>query len=330
MPDLTVYLGGLTEAYIGNVYMTIEYPETGPITAPPQQETIGQFYDAISVALAQVAPPFSGNDQMAATIGENSLTPVLNLADAQNAISTIKEQGEGTSTSPDDGAGTELAHYYRFGEIYNGAELVLVNGKWQYTGTPVPFPSTYPMAAVPKGGWPNPPSNVTALLQQFDGAFSSIIDLLQAAWQNGSQTDLDKAIGEMFSLSGPAIQLMQIPLSGGRGATTGRTSFIQPPRSARGRRCPFCRGRSGLLQYCGLGTLRGSAREAPSRTETLPGGPVPDQASSTGEGTDGSRAAVEARAADLFRFEEGDGGVELVGPVRRQRGPQAPLLLSGH
>ena len=95
MPDLTVYLGGLTEAYIGNVYMTIEYPETGPITPPPQQETIGQFYDAISVALAQVAPPFSGNDQMAATIGENSLTPVLNLADAQNAISMIKEQGEG-------------------------------------------------------------------------------------------------------------------------------------------------------------------------------------------------------------------------------------------
>ena len=26
------------------------------ITPPPQQETIGQFYDAISVALAQVAP----------------------------------------------------------------------------------------------------------------------------------------------------------------------------------------------------------------------------------------------------------------------------------
>ncbi len=143
--------------------------------------------------------------------------PILNLNDAQDAIGTIKEQGEGTSTSPDDGDGAELAHYYRFGEIYNGAELVLVNGKWQYSGTPVPFPSTYPMAAVPKGGWPNPPSNVTALLQQFDTTFSGIIDLLQAAWQNGSQTDLDKAIGEMFGLSGPAIQLMQIPLSGGGG-----------------------------------------------------------------------------------------------------------------
>jgi hypothetical protein len=54
-------------------------------------------------------------------------------------------------------------------------------------------------------------------LEQFDGTFSGIIDLLQAAWQNGSQTDLDKAIGEMFGLSGPAIQLMQIPLSGGGG-----------------------------------------------------------------------------------------------------------------
>ena len=94
--------------------------------------------------------------------------------------------------------------------------LVLVNGKWQYTGTPVPFPATYPMAAVPKGGWPNPPSNVANLLQQFDAAYSSIIDRLQAAWENGSQTDLGKAIGEMFSLSGPAVQLMQIPLSGGR------------------------------------------------------------------------------------------------------------------
>ena len=154
---------------------------------------------------------------MAATMRENSLTPVLNLADAQNAISTIKEQGEGTSTSPDDGAGTELGHYYRFGEVYNGAELVLVNGKWQYTGTPVPFPSTYPMAAVPKGGSPNPPSNVTALLQQFDGAFPASSTSCKRPGKTGDQTDLDKAIGEMFSLSGPAIQLMQIPLSGGGG-----------------------------------------------------------------------------------------------------------------
>lgn len=43
--------------------------------------TIGQFYDAICVALAQVDPPFTGNNQMQATIGENALTPVKSLAD---------------------------------------------------------------------------------------------------------------------------------------------------------------------------------------------------------------------------------------------------------
>ena len=217
MPDLTVYLGGLTKDYIDDVYMKIEYPESGPLTPPPTEETIGQFYDAISVALGQVSPVFTGNNQMQATIGENSLTPVKSLGDAQAAISEIKEQGEGTSTSPDDGDGSELAHYYRFGEIYNGALLVQVNGNWQYAGAPVPFPATYPMAPVPEGGWPKPPPNVASLLQQFDAAYSSIIDGLQAAWENGSQSDLGKAIGEMFTLSGPAVQLMQIALPGGGG-----------------------------------------------------------------------------------------------------------------
>ena len=105
----------------------------------------------------------------------------------------------------------------RFGEIYNGALLVQVSGNWQYAGAPVPFPATYPVAPVPEGGWPDPPSNVANLLQQFDAAYSSIIDSLQAAGENGSQSDLGKAIGEMFSLSGPAVQLMQIPLPGGGG-----------------------------------------------------------------------------------------------------------------
>ena len=164
MPTLTVYLGGLTKAYVNGVYMNIEYPERGPLTPPPAQETIGQFYDAICAALAQVGPPFTGNNQMQATIGENALTPVKSLADAQAALTEIKEQGEGTSTSPDDGDGSELAHYYRFGEIYNGALLVQVSGNWQYAGAPVPFPATYPMAPVPEGGWPNPPSNVANLV----------------------------------------------------------------------------------------------------------------------------------------------------------------------
>jgi hypothetical protein len=230
-PDLTVYLGGLTKSYIADVYMNIEYPDSGPITPPPKGETIGQFYDAISSAFAQVNPACSGKNQLTATIGSsgNTMYAVNSVADAQKAISEIKAQGEGTSTSPDDGAGSELAHYYRFAEIFNGAELVQVNGQWTYTGSPVAFPQTYPMAPVPQGGWPDPPTNVQTLLQQFDGSFKSVLDSLQSAWTNGSQSDLNEAVGAMFGLAGPAAQLMQIPVAGASGNYG--PDFIYPSQS---------------------------------------------------------------------------------------------------
>jgi hypothetical protein len=207
----------LTKSYVGDVYMTIEYPDAGPLTPPPAQETIGQFYDAISDTFGQLNPTCSGDHQMTAGIDGGNLVAIQSVEDAQQAISEIKEQGEGTSTSPDDENPGELAHYYRFGEIFNGALLVQVDGKWAYSGDAVPFPDTYPMAQVPKGGWPNPPSSVTSLLQTFDGAYKTVLDSLQSAWQNGSQDDLNNAVDAMFGLGDTAGQLMQIPLADGSG-----------------------------------------------------------------------------------------------------------------
>ena len=232
LPSLTVYLGGLTTDYIGNVYMGIEYPEKGPITSPPVDvPTIGQFYSAISTAFSQVNPSFSGTNQMTATIGQNTLgqnnvlNAVTSLTDAQAAITEITEQGEGSSTSPDD-EGSELAHYYRFGEIFNGKQLVLEGNSWVYQGAAVPFPSTYPMAEVPAGGWPNPPDNVSALLKTFDATYKVLLDNLQGAWENGNATDLGTAIGAMFDLGNTAGQLMQIELVDGTG--TYGPDFIYP------------------------------------------------------------------------------------------------------
>jgi hypothetical protein len=229
---LTVYLSGLTKDYVGEVYMCIEYPEEGPITPPPPQGevTIGQFYDTISAAFTQVDPPFTGQNQMTATIGPsppNTVFPITSLADARNAIGEIKEQGEGTATSPDAvDFGDPLAHYYRFGEIYNGALLVPSGETWTYAGDAVPFPETYPMGRVPQGGWPDPPSNVANLLQTFDQTFKSVLDCLQAAWETDSSKALNDAINDMFNLSGPAIQLMQIPQDGG--PTTYGPDFVYP------------------------------------------------------------------------------------------------------
>ncbi len=85
--------------------------------------------------------------------------PVGTLDDVEHVIDVIREQGEGTSSSPADAPGDDhVAHYYAFAEIYHGRELREEGGGWQYTGAAVPFPDTRPMARVPAGGWDAPPT----------------------------------------------------------------------------------------------------------------------------------------------------------------------------
>lgn len=214
-PTLVVYLAGLSKTYLKDVCMAIEEPEGGPIATATLQAgyaTIGQFYDAISAAIVSVNPTFTGKNQMSSTIASDAIVaPINTQQDALNAIEIIKEQGEGSKQNPDEAAGsTTLAHYYKFAEIYNGKTLIQVDGKWEYAGDPIPFPAVYPMAEVPPGGWQNPPSDVAALLQTANAAYTKLLDNLQMAWQNGDATALNNAINDMFDLETPAQKLMQI------------------------------------------------------------------------------------------------------------------------
>lgn len=218
-PGLTVSLSGLTLDYVSDVYLQIEYPESGPVAAtedgPP---TIGAFYDAIAAAFESSQPSIGTDHQLSTWIQDESLSVLATVDDVLAAIEEIKEQGEGTSTSPDAVAfGGELAHYYRFAEIYNGRTLVEVDGTWQYAGDVVPFPPTFPMATVPAGGWPDPPPEVAQLLGQFSQTLGSVLSDLEQAWGAGGSDSLNAAIGTMFSLRGPAVELMQIELPGGDG-----------------------------------------------------------------------------------------------------------------
>ena len=121
--------------------------------------------------------------------------------------------------------GKELAHYYRFAEIYHGATLIeLPNHHYDYKGTPIPFPDAYPMAEVPAGGYPES--------QAFDELYTTVLNLLQAAWQQGSQAQLGQAIGAMFKLAAPARALMQKPRPDGKGNFG--PSFLLIPASTGG------------------------------------------------------------------------------------------------
>jgi hypothetical protein len=223
LPDLNVYLGGLNQETL-NMYMAIERPEHPLPLIAAKYPTIGAFYDAIREQFESLSPPISTDGQLAAPLdvpnpdGSGStitepLTPLGALDDVLKAIATIKDQGEGTAHSPDSPEfGGELAHYYRFGEILHGKKFIEINGSWQYSGDPIPFPECYPVAQVPPGGYPG-----LSASEKFNTAYSQLIAELQSAWSEGGEQALDTAIGIMFQLYGLAAPIITTPLPDGSG-----------------------------------------------------------------------------------------------------------------
>lgn len=203
-------------------FMDIELPQKPLAFATAETfATIGEFYQAILDAFIQHQPPLSQDRQQEGALG---LFKISTLDHVRQAIALIQHQGEGSDTSPEDTGPGDLAHYYRFGEIFH--ERVLqqdASGKWDFTGAPMPLPEVWPMAPVPLGGHQQADVNpdVWQLLEQFDRAFTSLLSQLQAAWQTGDDSHLDDAISTMImtppGLRAIAIALMQKPITGGPG-----------------------------------------------------------------------------------------------------------------
>lgn len=224
LPDLKVYLAGLSPATL-DMFMAIEEPEN-PLTPPAEIDypTIGMFYDAIRALFQVLSPPISTNGQLTKTLSvpnpdgsgtqiPEPLTRLASLDDVLKAIATIKDQGEGTAKSPDSPEfGDELAHYYRFGEIRCGRKFVKVDDHWEYAGDPIPFPECYPVAKVPPGGYPDLLASKT-----FDATFAQLIQKLQDAWSGGGESALEAAIGLMFQLNVLAAPIVATPLPDGSG-----------------------------------------------------------------------------------------------------------------
>jgi hypothetical protein len=200
-PHLTVYLAGLSHDLLKAVYMQIELPEHPVALLAESFPTIGAFYDAISAAFTALFSPdhqfpkTNQIDQFNIQVGtlKATLNALESLDDVQKAITTIKEQGEGTSTSPDaPQPGGDLAHYYRFGEIFNGRNC-------------------YPVKRVPTEGYPGGPN-----IQTFDETYSKLIGQLQDAWSGDAgklgAAKLNAAVGNMGRLTGFARDIVTQPL----------------------------------------------------------------------------------------------------------------------
>jgi Ferritin-like len=139
---------------------------------------------------------------------------VTDVATARQAITTIIEQGEGTTTSPEEGVGNRVAHYYRFLQIQKGRLLEKVSSEplgYAYAGPPVHVDASgiYAVATNPAvAGYPA--GSVSAFANDnFNYTYTSLLLVLHGFFNGeNSPTMFNRALGLMMSLKGQAKAMM--------------------------------------------------------------------------------------------------------------------------
>src|SRR5258708_6756327 len=197
------------------VFMEIEHPED-PLHFPEKMmvmestgenyATIGQFYNAIKNKIKELTDdtlPGDPSRQMISQMFDSSeLFPILRKQDALKAIDIIVDQGEGTIHSPTDPEG-ELAHYYRFEELYKGKRLV--RDKSSPNGysfqTPIPFDdkNVFPISSNTKSKDFAPGTEERRMIDDFNNAYSNLLASLHRAF-NGEPGFINNSMGLMFDI----------------------------------------------------------------------------------------------------------------------------------
>ncbi len=207
--------------------------------------TIGEFYENIQQGLAYLdhhtdGGIFVNNPQCQIAHkyyygGGGIIKPVIDIETAQFAINAIIAQGEGAPTEqwdPDkpfelnDTTGIssgdhelfqqprELAHYYRFNELFVGRRYI--KGDSHNSGPTGPkltidFAAVYNMKPNPVAADVADTPHLDQLSNGFITLFSKLLDQLHQAF-NGEPDILVPAVTTMFSLKESALQLIRNPL----------------------------------------------------------------------------------------------------------------------
>jgi hypothetical protein len=227
--------GGLTVALAPfsiqqlETYLSIEAPrdplQFPTILAAEEGITIGEFYQKISRAIGKLDPKTFVNpprNQVGPDLSRESIV-VTNAATAQQAIEIIVEQGEGTSTSPDEVVGPNYAHYYRFMQIKKQHLLVKTPGVepgYAYSSLTVLFD--------PNGVYDVKPGTAPSLAaDNFNYTYTSLLRALHDLFNGqNNRVQFNRALGLMMSLKGQAkAMLAGIPNSA---APLGPSFVYQP------------------------------------------------------------------------------------------------------
>lgn len=244
-PELFLYLEGLNDCSLRN-FLEIELPdevatiydyETKEVVeltklcgkdghdkrekdtkrSHEHNNTIGELYDRIDELFKELDPVMNTERQLS---GPLAWFVMADSNSVHKAIDFIKEQGEGSEdVTPASTGMDDLAHFYRFWEVYYEKKIVEEEGKY-YFKDPYPRPASYDTARIPKGGYQkeNVTPEVWHLIHEFDKTYSTLVMLLEDAWaeNGGGQASLVKGIDVMFQLEKYAIPLIQTPIPGSR------------------------------------------------------------------------------------------------------------------
>lgn len=206
--------------------MTIEEPEHGAIDFPhemapeaaPLFMTIGQLYNHLDRFLATLPPSSwkAGRNQLDdRQFLQGEAFAVNDYDDAYRAIRHIVSEGEGTQESPLDFQG-EVAHYYRFAEIFYDQVLTKANSPkgYAWTGTlGVDWNAVYPAIPDPKShDFSKEPPSAQFAQNRCDEAFTRLVQELQRAVA-GETSRLGNAVRAMFDLRMASRQALTIPLA---------------------------------------------------------------------------------------------------------------------
>lgn len=219
---LIVPLAPVSKQLVHDVFMVIEAPEDTLDGDPSSAEgvTIGQFYQHIQAeieALDAKKDIFTGAAERQLRVGFAELQNqgVQDVASAIAAINLIIDQGEGTATSPLDPE-HELAHYYKFAEIYHGRALVpnpdgakARKSPWVFAGHVIAFDpaGVYPVIVNPTTANYSGQAELLDLNLTFNRGYSHLLRQLHQVF-NGQPDLLGPALWGMQALKQQAQYLM--------------------------------------------------------------------------------------------------------------------------
>ncbi len=232
-PDFKVGIAPFSKALVKDTFMVIEEPED-PIPIHdlagakevPDFDTIGAFYQAIQEKISDLGdgifvPALSRQVLNGRWFQPNVLFAITDVTSAVRALEVIIVEGEGTSTVPYQSP-HDLAHFYRFDEIYRGRRIVKTDTGFGFDQEVIPFDEegVHPLkpnckiADFPVG------SQAHTRITQFNQSYNSLLNTLHKCF-NGEPQRLDAAIGLMYTLKMEAVALMQTPIEDSGGLTVG-------------------------------------------------------------------------------------------------------------